>query len=164
MVGSSLAPKWSKLVPFSGMNHQKSIFYWYLKPLLSEAVEARWYYFFENWLIKLKCPNLLNTLGTMIQENYWSFYPSEPFTLARFNMRHPVCYHNWQVKFWTRQRLLGSYTWQIKICTTYALVIMCMLKKYPQTALEKLTLVDCNKNKVTNTKNTHKLQRFENRN
>ena len=47
-------------------------------------------YFFVNWLMKLKCPNLLNILGTMIQENYWPFYPSEPFTLAHFNMRHPV--------------------------------------------------------------------------
>ena len=90
MVGSSLAPKWSKLVLFCGMDHQKSIFYWYLIPLLSEAVEASRCYFFENWLIKFKCPNLLNTLGTMIQDNYQSLYLSGPFTLARFNMRHPV--------------------------------------------------------------------------
>ena len=26
----------------------------------------------------------------MIQDNYQFFYLSEPFTLARFNMRHPV--------------------------------------------------------------------------
>ena len=25
-----------------------------------------------------------------IQENYWSFYPSEPFTLGHFNVRYPV--------------------------------------------------------------------------
>ena len=93
MVGSSLAPKLSKLVPFCGINHQKSIFQWYLIPLLSEAVEASWYSFFKDRLKKLKCPHLLNKLGTLIQENYWSFYPSEPFTLARFNMRHPVCTH-----------------------------------------------------------------------
>ena len=24
------------------------------------------------------------------QQNYWSFYPSEPFTIAHFNVRHPV--------------------------------------------------------------------------
>jgi hypothetical protein len=34
---------------------------WILAPFLSEAVEASLYYFFENWLIKLKCPNLKNT-------------------------------------------------------------------------------------------------------
>ena len=38
------------------------IFYRYLVPFLSEAVEANLCYFFENWLIKLKCPNLRNTL------------------------------------------------------------------------------------------------------
>ena len=24
------------------------------------------------------------------QQNYWSLYPSEPFTIAHFNVRHPV--------------------------------------------------------------------------
>ena len=32
----------------------------------------------------------IHTLGTLIQENYWSFYPSEPFRIPCFNMRHPV--------------------------------------------------------------------------
>ena len=32
------------------------------KPFLSEAVEASWCYFFENWFMKLKCPNLLKPL------------------------------------------------------------------------------------------------------
>ena len=40
--------------------------------------------------MKLKCPLLLKPLGTIIQENYGSFYPSEPFRILRFNMRHPV--------------------------------------------------------------------------
>ena len=62
----------------------------FLQLFLSEVVEAGLCYFFQNWLMKFKCPDLLNILGTMIQENYWPFYPSEPFTLARFNMRHPV--------------------------------------------------------------------------
>ena len=90
MVRSSLAPKSPIWIPFCGMDHEKSTFYWYLRPCLSEAVEASLCYFFENWLKKLKCPNLLNTPGTMIQDNYQSFYLSEPFTLACFNMRHPV--------------------------------------------------------------------------
>ena len=66
------------------------VFYWYLVPFLLEAVEASLCYFFENWLMKLKCPLLLKPLGTIIQKNYQSFYLSEPFTLARFKMRHPV--------------------------------------------------------------------------
>ena len=57
-------------------------------PFLSEAVEATWCYFFKNWFMKLKIYNLLKSLGTIIQQNYWSFYNSEPFTLACFNMRH----------------------------------------------------------------------------
>ena len=50
---------------------------WIWAPFLSEAVEASWCYFFENWFMKLKFPNLLKPLGTIIQQNYWSFYPSE---------------------------------------------------------------------------------------
>ena len=57
----------------------------FLATFLFEAVKASIFYFFLNWLIKLKCPNLLNTLGTMIQDDYQSFYLSEPVTLARFN-------------------------------------------------------------------------------
>ena len=40
--------------------------------------------------MKLKCPNLLKPLDTIIQENYQPFYPSEPFRILRFQMRHPV--------------------------------------------------------------------------
>jgi hypothetical protein len=29
----------------------------------------------------------------MIQENYWSFYTSEPFRITHFNMRHPVFWY-----------------------------------------------------------------------
>ena len=62
----------------------------FLAPFLSEAVEARVFYFFKNWLMKLKCPNLLKPLDTIIQENYQPFYPSEPFKITPFQMRHPV--------------------------------------------------------------------------
>ena len=40
--------------------------------------------------MKLKFPHLLKPLGTIIQQNYWSFYPSEPFSLDQFNVIHPV--------------------------------------------------------------------------
>ena len=46
----------------------------FLAPFLSEVVEARLFYFFKNWLIKLKCPILLEPLDIIIQENYQPFY------------------------------------------------------------------------------------------
>ena len=57
---------------------------------LLEVVEASGCYFFENWLMKLKSPNHLKSLATIIQEKYWFFYPSEPFSFDHFNMIHPV--------------------------------------------------------------------------
>ena len=57
----------------------------YLIPFLSEAVGASPCYFFRNLLIKLKCPNLLKPLTTIIKQNCWFFYPSEPFSFVHFN-------------------------------------------------------------------------------
>ena len=68
------------------MKHQDE----FLAPFLSEAVEARVFYFFLNWLMKLKCPILLNPLDTITQENDQPLYPSEAFRITRFTMRHPV--------------------------------------------------------------------------
>ena len=42
--------------------YDHEISYWNLAPFLSEAVEASQCYFFENWLMKLKCPILLKPL------------------------------------------------------------------------------------------------------
>ena len=94
----SLAPKRSILVHFSWIYHQKSTFLLILAPFLSEAVEDSRCYFFEDWFMKLKIYNLLKPLGTITQQNYWSFYPSELIYFAFFTMRHPVgvdvfCYH-----------------------------------------------------------------------
>ena len=58
------------------------------------SVEASWCYFFENWWMKLKCPLLLKPLATIVQENSQSFYPSEPFRIIHFTMRHPVDFFN----------------------------------------------------------------------
>ena len=90
MVWLSLAPKWPIWIPFCGMDHEKSTFYWYLRPFLSEAVEASLCYFFENWLMKHKSPNLLKPLGTIIHQNSQFYYPSELFSFHHFNVRHPV--------------------------------------------------------------------------
>ena len=40
--------------------------------------------------MKLKCPLLLKPLATIVQENSQPFYPSEPFRIIHFTMRHPV--------------------------------------------------------------------------
>ena len=93
MVGSFLSPKWPIQVPFWGMDHQKSNFLLILALFLSEAVEASWCHFFENWWMKLKCPLLLKPLATIVQENSQSFYLSEPFRIYHFTMRHPVVLH-----------------------------------------------------------------------
>ena len=46
---------------FMEYNIKFFIFHWYMVPFLSEAVEVSLCYFFENWLMKCKCPNLRNT-------------------------------------------------------------------------------------------------------
>ena len=64
--------------------------YWILAPFLLEAAEASRCYFFENRWKKLKCPNLLKPLETLIKKKYWSFYPSGPFSFDQFTLIHPV--------------------------------------------------------------------------
>ena len=110
MVGSSLAPKWPMLVPFCGMDHQKSKFSLILALFLSEAVEANWCHFFENWWMKLKCPLLLKPQATIFQENSQSFYPSEPFRISHFTMRHPVN----STSFFSSSILSIVFTWCIQ--------------------------------------------------
>ena len=68
----SILQKWTSISHF-GVRNQEA----------PEVVEA-------SWFMKLKCPNLLKPLGSINEENYWSFYPSEPFRIIHFNMRHPV--------------------------------------------------------------------------
>ena len=87
MVWSSLAPKWPIPVPFYGMFYQKS-----------NILLKNWYTLCWT-LLRPADVNFLKTgqwktkpLGTLIQKNYWTFYPSEPFRILRFNMRHPVEY------------------------------------------------------------------------
>ena len=71
---------------FFGYYHKIS--YWILAPFLLEAVEASQCHLIENWLMKHKCPILLNLLCIIIRYNYWSFYPPETFTLDHSQMRH----------------------------------------------------------------------------
>ena len=83
--------KMTNISPFLWTGSSKLQFFtniWYLYVL--EAVEASQCYFFENRFIKIKCPTLLKPLATVIQQKYWSFCPSEPFTFTRYAMRHPV--------------------------------------------------------------------------
>ena len=56
--------------------------------------------------MKLKCPHLLKPLGTIIQQNYWFFYPSEPFSFVHYI--HPVV----KIIF----KLLAWPTWFVFLC------------------------------------------------
>ena len=75
------------MIPFWIIKY--TIFYWYLTLFFSEAVEASRCFFFENWLMKLKCPNLLRPLSRHhISKKIIN--PSEPFSYIHFTMIHPV--------------------------------------------------------------------------
>ena len=69
-------------------NHENSC--WILAPFLSEAVEARLYYFFKNRLIKTKCHNILNRWLEIWKSKSKSVSLSELIYFTRFNVRHPV--------------------------------------------------------------------------
>ena len=69
-------------------NHENSC--WILALFLSEAVEARLCYFFENCLIKTKCHNLLNRPPKIWNWKSQSVHLSEPIYFVHFNVRHPV--------------------------------------------------------------------------
>ena len=51
--------------------------------------DSKWFWGVEG-LMKLISPNLLKPIGTIIQENYQSFYPLEPFRITHFNIKHPA--------------------------------------------------------------------------
>ena len=88
--------------------------------LLLEAVEASRCRFFENWLMKHKFFYLLKPLGTIIQKNYWSSYPSELIYFIYFTMRHPVCI--FFLPSWTKWNILHTrdrgLRWNDKIYLT----------------------------------------------
>ena len=104
MAGSFLAPQWPILVPYCGMDIRKSHFSLIFGTFSVGGCWGQPKLFFQNCLMKLKCPNL-KPLDTIIQENYQSFYPSKPFRITRFKMRHPVLWegHNiWRKKIFDR--------------------------------------------------------------
>ena len=93
-------PPWKPL--FVSLIIKNPFFLWYFAPSLSEALEASLWLLYEKYLLKVKCPLLLNMPSKKNQQNYWSFYPSEPFTIAHFNVRHPVSSSKKQnfIEFW----------------------------------------------------------------
>ena len=76
--------------------------------------------------MKLKCPNLLKPLGTLIYQNSQFYYPSDPFCFHRFTMRHPVVQdssnffaklaakNNVAVNWLFGKRLNSIFYWQLK--------------------------------------------------
>ena len=65
-------------------------FYWYLAIFLSEAVEASRRYFFENKLIKLKCPHLLKVLLPFIKLGIQLLLVIWDFKVCHIELEHPV--------------------------------------------------------------------------
>ena len=85
--------------------------------------------------MKLKFPNLLKQLGTMIQQNYWCFYPSELIYFALFTMRHPVSptFYLWKrlmkksffyVKLWAEPVNFKSSVWMSNSHWQFMLVMV----------------------------------------
>ena len=92
MIGSShpwhqIDQCWSIFVEWITKN---SIFYWFWHLFCQRLLRPADVTFFRTSFKKLKCPHLLKPLGTIIQQNYWSFYPPEPFSFVHFNMIQPV--------------------------------------------------------------------------
>ena len=63
---------------------------WILAPFLSEAAEAIIWIFFENWWMKLKCPNLRNTqIPSFLPKSYFQL-ASEVFKVCQNLSKDPV--------------------------------------------------------------------------
>ena len=80
MVASPLTPKCPILIPFFGLDHQKSKF---LLVSCNLDVGGCWgqpILLFWKLFDETQVSNLLKPLGTV--KNIWSFYPSEPFSLT----------------------------------------------------------------------------------
>ena len=55
-------------------------------------VQEQWAFdFWPLYFIQVPKAGLQNMPSKKNQQDYWSFHPSEPFTIAHFNVRHPVC-------------------------------------------------------------------------
>ena len=122
-----MAPKWPIMVISCGMDHQKLNFL--LISFLSEAVEASLCSFFENFWMKHKFPHLIKPLDTIIQENYWFFYPSEPFSFDHFNVIHPVLYisdHDFGIRMsvWNNKALVTKEQWKSRTSSNLLLSLL----------------------------------------
>ena len=86
MIGTSLPPEWPIPVPICGIDHQK------FNCLLTSdtlAVGGCWGQRIL-WLWRLVNKTQISTPPEHTRHHDSRNYQSEPFTLARFNMRHPV--------------------------------------------------------------------------
>ena len=132
---SALDTEWfswpqSPLKPlFVGLIVKNPVFLCYLAPSLSEAVEASLCHLYEIQGSKVKCPLLLNMPSKKNQQNYWSFYPSEPFTIAHFNVRHPVS---------TECNLTCEFglIWKVTHCPGFLWMVMQRFKANKQAAFK----------------------------
>ena len=85
-----LAPKWPILFPFCGLEHQKSKFSLISEPFLSRGCWGQPMLLFWKMIDETQISKPPEATTHHDSRNYGPFYPSEPFTFAHFNMRHPV--------------------------------------------------------------------------
>ena len=90
MVRSSLALKWSKLVPFCGMNHQKSNFLLISGTLSFGGCWGQPELPFWKLIDETQMSTPFKATEHQNATKLWFFYPSEPFSFVHFNMIHPV--------------------------------------------------------------------------
>ena len=90
MVRSSLPPKWSKPVPFSGMDHQKSIFYWYLVLFSFGGCWGQPMLLFWKLVDETQMSHPPEPTRHHKSSKSLIFLPSKPFSFVHFNMINPV--------------------------------------------------------------------------
>ena len=91
MVKSSLAPKWSKHIPFCGMNHQKYNFLLISGTLSFGGCWGQPELPFWKLIDETQMSTPSKATEHQNATKLWFFYPSEPFSFVHFNMIHPVC-------------------------------------------------------------------------
>ena len=103
-------------------------------------MEDRLCHLCKNWLMKLKCPLLQNMPSEKKHQNYWSFYPSEPFTIAHFNVRHPVLRALWKEPCIYKNEQSSQLLTLIRTLHTVVLWLICRHRELGNSTYMKVIL------------------------
>ena len=98
---------------------KNQIFHWYLVLFLLEAVEASLCYFFDNWLMKLKCPNLRNTQIPSFWPKSCFYMASEVFKVYQIRSKDPVVFA--EVQYWRTNPGFSRQTLKLRMTCSLAL-------------------------------------------